>query len=348
MVCTPDFRDGSAVPGSRESDGFAGAEAGDERETSAVPTRCRRPGRLEAGPFAADVFSFRLHLAAENKAAGTIRTYTDAARWFAAAHLLRETDKTRWEQVATQDVQRWVAWLPGSYSEAYARQQYRSLGQFFRWLAAEYEIPDPMAGLRAPAVREKPVPFFTSVELSKLEQACRGNTFAQRRDAAILAVLRATGIRLAELAGIRYDPVSPGRSDLDLDRREIHVCGKGGRDRIVRIDHEAARAVDRYLRVRSRHAQAHRPRLWLGVNNRGPMTANGIYQMVARRGKQCAVDVWPHRFRHHFSHTWLDRGGAEGDLMELNGWSSPQMLQRYGGSARGARARRHYDLIMTD
>jgi hypothetical protein len=32
--------------------------------------------------------------------------------------------------------------------------------------------------------------------------------------------------------------------------------------------------------------------------------------------------------------------------MELNGWSSPQMLQRYGGSARGVRARRHYDLIM--
>ena len=70
--------------------------------------------------------------------------------------------------------------------------------------------------------------------------------------------------------------------------------------------------------------------------------------MVARRGKQCGVEVWPHRFRHHFSHTWLDRGGAEGDLMELNGWSSPQMLQRYGGSARGARARRHYDLVMTD
>jgi hypothetical protein len=25
--------------------------------------------------------------------------------------------------------------------------------------------------------------------------------------------------------------------------------------------------------------------------------------------------VFPHRFRHHFSHTWLERGGAEGDLM---------------------------------
>jgi integrase len=58
------------------------------------------------------------------------------------------------------------------------------------------------------------------------------------------------------------------------------------------------------------------------------------------------VDAWTHRFRHHFSHTWLDRGGAEGDLMELNGWSSPQMLRRYGASARSARARRTYDRVM--
>ena len=55
--------------------------------------------------------------------------------------------------------------------------------------------------------------------------------------------------------------------------------------------------------------------------------------------------MYPHRFRHHFSHTWLDRGGPEGDLMELNGWTSPQMLRRYGASAR---TRRTYDRIMTD
>ena len=34
--------------------------------------------------------------------------------------------------------------------------------------------------------------------------------------------------------------------------------------------------------------------------------------------------------------------------MELNGWSSPQMLPRYGASARAARARRTYDRIMED
>jgi hypothetical protein len=44
--------------------------------------------------------------------------------------------------------------------------------------------------------------------------------------------------------------------------------------------------------------------------------------------------------------TSLDRGGPEGDLMELNGWTSPQMLLLYGASARSARARRTYDRVM--
>jgi hypothetical protein len=54
----------------------------------------------------------------------------------------------------------------------------------------------------------------------------------------------------------------------------------------------------------------------------------------------------PPPVRHYFSHTRLDRGGAEGDLMELSGWASPQMLRRYGASARSAR--RTYDRIMSD
>ena len=61
-------------------------DPGDERKTLAPQSRrTRRPGPLDARPFAADIASFRLHLAAENKAAGTIRISTDAARWFAAA-----------------------------------------------------------------------------------------------------------------------------------------------------------------------------------------------------------------------------------------------------------------------
>ena len=303
--------------------------------------RSRQPKQLDAGIFQAEINSFALRLAAEGKAAKTIRTYTEAVQWFAATGLSGRPGRGSWDQVTSSEIQQWMAWLLGRYSTAYASNQYRALQQFFKWLAVEDLLPDPMAGLAPPRVTDKLVPVFTAGELTRLERACAGRSFAQRRDTAIIAVFIATGIRLSELAGLR-------RGDVDLWQREITVRGKGGKDRIVRIGHQAACSLDRYLRARSRHAQAWRPQLWLGVNNREPLTANGIYQMIARRGRQAGVAVHSHRFRHHFSHTWLDRGGPEGDLMELNGCASPQMLRRYGASARAARARRTYDRIMTD
>jgi integrase/recombinase XerD len=86
----------------------------------------------------------------------------------------------------------------------------------------------------------------------------------------VIAVLKASGIRAGELAWICYDPDDASRSDPGLQQREITVRGKGGRPRVVRIGHEAALALDRYVRIRSKHAQAWWPQLWLGVNNRGP------------------------------------------------------------------------------
>ena len=52
-----------------------------------------------------------------------------------------------------------------------------------------------MTRLRPPKMSEKLVPVFTSEELSVLEKTCQGRSFAQRLDAAIIAVLTATGIR---------------------------------------------------------------------------------------------------------------------------------------------------------
>jgi integrase/recombinase XerD len=227
-----------------------------------------------------------------------------------------------------------------------AATSFRAIRRFLRWLAIEDDRPDPVRGLRAPTVKVSLVPVFTSEELSALRRTCHGRGLADRRDAAILAVFEATGIRLSELAGIRYDPGDPEHGDLNLYGREIRVFGKGGKPRIVPVSFEAARALDRYLRARAKHPLAGRPELWLGVNGRGPLTPAGIYQLVVMRGDQAGVAVHPQRFRHHFSHTWLDRGGAGGDLMQLNGWSTPQMLTWYGASAAGARARRSYDRIM--
>jgi len=236
---------------------------------TAPHVRPRQGKDLDAGVLQPEISSFGLCLAAEGKSAKTIRTYCEAVQWFAAARRAGQAARTGWDQVRGQDIQEWMVFLLGRYSSAYASNQYRGLQQFFKWLAAEEDLPDPMTGLRPPKVTEKLVPVFSAAELSALERACAGRGFAQRRDAAVIAVFRATGIRLSELARIRYSPGDHQRTDVDLERREITVAGKGGRTRVVKISYDAARAIDRYLRVRARHVQAHRAELWLGVNNRG-------------------------------------------------------------------------------
>jgi site-specific recombinase XerD len=62
-------------------------------------------------------------------------------QWFAAARL---PGQANWEQVDSLGIRQWMTWLLDRYSSAYASNQYRALQQFFKWLAAEDELPDPM------------------------------------------------------------------------------------------------------------------------------------------------------------------------------------------------------------
>jgi Phage integrase, N-terminal SAM-like domain len=143
--------------------------------TMAAPQpRCRQPRQLDAGDLQPEIGSFGLHLAAEGKAARTVRTYVEAVAWFAAGYLLGEAGLTGWEQAGKHDVQQWMVRLLGRYSAAYASNQFRALQQVFKWLAAEEEIGDPMAGLRPPHVPGRPVPVFAGGDLPRLERACAG------------------------------------------------------------------------------------------------------------------------------------------------------------------------------
>ena len=105
--------------------------------------------------------SFEISLEAERKSPKTVRTYTEAARWLAGAHLL-PAGMTDWEAVTARDVQRWII---AAYSDTYANNQFRALQQFFKWLSAEdpeRPLPNPMAGLKPPKVDEKLVPVLAA------------------------------------------------------------------------------------------------------------------------------------------------------------------------------------------
>ena len=98
--------------------GTAGREKNDDRPVTVSPAG--KP--LDTGMFRPEIGSFRLHLAAEGKAAKTVRTYTDAVAWF-AAHLIPRTSGTSWEQVDGHDAQRWLVHPLARYSDAYASKQ---------------------------------------------------------------------------------------------------------------------------------------------------------------------------------------------------------------------------------
>jgi hypothetical protein len=71
-----------------------------------------------AGAFEEAIGSFRLNLAAEGKSPKTVRMYTEAIQWFAAAHLLGEVGRAGWDEVDGQDIQRWTVWLLSRYSDS--------------------------------------------------------------------------------------------------------------------------------------------------------------------------------------------------------------------------------------
>lgn len=91
------------------------------------------------------------------------------------------------------------------------------------------------------------------------------------------------------------------------------------------------------MRARKQHPHAGEKRLWLG--SKGPLTVNGLSQMMERRCDQAGIErIHPHQLRHHFAHAWLAQSGAESELMALTGWKSRAMLSRYAASTVAERA----------
>ncbi|ACX51722.1 integrase family protein [Ammonifex degensii KC4] len=201
---------------------------------------------------------------------------------------------------------------------------------FFRFLCREGILnADPLKLVSAPK-REKRLPrVLYPHEAEALVTAPKGTDPKAWRDRALLEVLYGAGLRVSEVEHLNL-------SDVDLERGELRVWGKGGKERIALLHPLAVAALKDYLErgrplLLSRRSRGEEePALFL--NHRGErLSARGIRLIVTSYAAKTGVKgkVTPHTFRHSFATHLLDGGADLRTVQELLGHKRLATTQIY-------------------
>ena len=200
------------------------------------------------------------------------------------------------------------------------------------WLAS-----DPGTALGTPKVRRALPHVLRQAEIAgvlassdaDIEQPPPDRTPAEAavalRDAAILELLYATGIRVSELCGLDHGA-------LDLGRRTVRVLGKGAKERTVPVGIPAVRAVGRWEQsgrpVLARDGSG--PALFLGVRG-GRVDPRTVRRVVHERLRAAGVPTGtgPHGLRHTAATHLLEGGADLRSVQEMLGHSSLASTQIY-------------------
>ncbi|MCH8809170.1 MAG: phage integrase N-terminal SAM-like domain-containing protein, partial [Proteobacteria bacterium] len=205
------------------------------------------------GDIGVNIASFGRHLKAENLAYKTQKAYLEAATQL-TAFLFEAGMPQDVANIRREHVESFITHILERRKASTANNRYRGLQAFFKWADEEGLLTNgsPMAKMRPPRVPEEPPDVLKEDELRRLLDACSGTTFDDRRDAAILRVFYATGARLAEVAGLRWNPEDEEENDVGLDDGVLRVLGKGRRWRFVAIGPKVVKSLDRFLRLAAR------------------------------------------------------------------------------------------------
>lgn len=201
---------------------------------------------------------------------------------------------------------------------------------FTAWLARTGRAPvDAGASLGSPKAHRNLPGVLRADEATDLlraaaERAADGGPTGQR-DAAVLELLYATGVRVGELVGLDVD-------DADRDRDVVRVLGKGRKERTVPFGRPARAALDAWL-VQGRPALAvagSGAALFLGTRG-GRLDQRAVRTLVHRRLADVpgAPDLGPHGLRHSAATHLLEGGADLRSVQELLGHASLATTQRY-------------------
>lgn len=169
------------------------------------------------------------------------------------------------------------------------------------------------------------IDFLTVEEIERLIKVTEGMSFAASRNRAILFLLFSSGLRISELVNLN-------RNNIDLDRKEFSVIGKGSKIRIVFISDGAKGAIEYYLNKRKDVDLA----LFVRLPKKNDfsdlrLTPRSIQRIVAQCAKKAGIlkKVTPHVLRHSFATNLLQNGADIRSVQALLGHSSINTTQIY-------------------
>ena len=196
------------------------------------------------------------------------------------------------------------------------------------WQLGQMSAEDYHLAVSVKNVKGSTIPAGRSLrqgEIAALIGVCQDDpTPAGARDAAIIAVMYACGLRRAEVVNLDLDDYEP------IEGRLI-VNGKGNKERVTVILNGGSRAMAAWLKVRGDFpGSLFVPIIKGGAINPRQMTTQAIYMMLKKRGKQAKVDSFsPHDLRRTFVGDMLDAKVDLSTVQKMAGHASPATTSRY-------------------
>lgn len=260
---------------------------------------------------------------AENTVASYKRDLHNYLRYLQKVELV-----SSWNEVTRFHILHFLNFLKqqGKSSKTIARHvaSIRSFHQFL--LREKFAVQDPTVHIETPKP-ERTLPKVLSVqEVEALLAAPKGDTPLHMRDAAMLELLYATGMRVSEMTGLNLD-------DLHLSMGFIKCIGKGDKERIIPVGRTASAALDRYLKEG-------RPKLVskttrtdaLFLNHHGArLSRQGFWKILKALAKKANIekDITPHTLRHSFATHLIENGADLRAVQEMLGHADISTTQIY-------------------
>jgi len=201
-----------------------------------------------------------------------------------------------------------------------------ALRGFFRFLCRERFLRDnPLLNLRSPRPWARLPKVLTSADVTKLLELPEGTQPEDVRDAAMVELLYATGLRVSELVNLES-------AQVNLAVGYVLASGKGAKQRVVPMGEPARQRLETYLeRGRAALAKGRQVR-HIFVTRRGRrLTRQGFWKALRARARRAGITrpISPHMLRHSFATHLLDRGADLRSVQTMLGHAKITTTQIY-------------------